>query len=74
MCFFDCHKGCDRVKHNKLMEVRENRYTRFRKAIDRKLILKGKFSASCKENTYRVINISRGVRQDCIVSPVSLNL
>ena len=74
-CFIDYQKAFNRVEHNKLMKILEKvGVPNLRVAIDRKHILQKKCSVLSEQNITESVNISRGVKQGCTLSPIYINL
>lgn len=75
MCFVDYQKAFDRVKHDKLLEVMERAGI---PELERRLIINlywhQQATVRWDNEMSRHVNIRRGVRQGCIISPILFNL
>ena len=75
MCFVDYQKAFDRVKHDKLLEIMESAGI---PELERRLIINlywhQQAAVRWDNELSGYVNIKRGVRQGCIVSPLLFNL
>ena len=75
MCFVDYQKAFDRVNHDKLLEVMEIAGI---PELERRLIINlywhQKATVRWDNEVSRYVDIKRGVRQGCIISPILFNL
>jgi retron-type reverse transcriptase len=75
LCFVDYQKAFDRVNHDKLLEVMEIAGI---PELERRLIINlywhQQAAVRWDNEVSRYVNINRGVRQGCIISPLLFNL
>jgi len=75
LCFVDYQKAFDRVKHDKLQEIMEKAGI---PELERRLIINlyWRQCASVRWNgdISRDVNVERGIRQGCVISPLLFNL
>ena len=75
ICFIDYQKAFDRVNHDKLVELMEKAGI---PELERRLIINlywnQKAAVRWDSDITRNVNINRGVRQGCILSPILFNL
>jgi len=75
MCFVDYQKAFDRVKHDKLLEVMERAGI---PELERRLIINlywhQQAAVRWDNEVSRYVNIKRGIRQGCVISPILFNL
>lgn len=75
VCFIDYHKAFDRVRHDQLMETLIKRRIDHRDIrIISNLYYSQKAAVRVENVTSEEIEIQRGVRQGCILSPILFNL
>lgn len=75
LCFVDYQKAFDRVKHDKLLEVMEKAGI---PELERRLIINlywhQKAAVRWDNESSKYVDIEKGVRQGCIISPILFNL
>lgn len=74
-CFIDYEKALDRVNHKNMVECLINVGMRGKDiTLIRNLYLEQRAFLKLENGLSKAINIKRGVRQDCVLSPFLLNL
>lgn len=75
VCFLDYEKAFDRVQHNKLLDILNNMGLDTKDVrIIQNLYWKQTATVRVEDDTTEEVQILRGVRQGCILSPVLFNL
>lgn len=75
MCFIDFEKAFDKVRHNKLIEILKRTGIHDKDLqIIKNLYFNQKANIRIGSNTSEEVEIKRGVRQGCILSPLLFNL
>jgi hypothetical protein len=75
VCFLDYEKAFDRVKHDDMMRIlKERNVNAFDRRIVENLYWKQRAAIRVEGQETETVNICRGVRQGCILSPTLFNI
>ena len=74
VCFIDWQKAFDRVNWTKLMQLLKRTGIDWRERLISKLYVEQKVKIRLDRGETRSVQIGRGVRQGCCLSPILFNL